>query len=146
MSSSCRLSYPSPSISHCVFHAPTLRARSFTITFWNYLHFLSHSSNIYFIISEQTYVKYRSSGDAIVFLVGNIWILLNLCIYSNPILLNLCIYTNPWFFFLCFQPGNGFGRLPEPLQTVASEYCPGNYSVSQTANNEKLHTGEWNFH
>ncbi|KYN18726.1 ETS translocation variant 5, partial [Trachymyrmex cornetzi] len=38
-------------------------------------------------------------------------------------------------------PGNGFGRLPEPLQTVAGEYCPANYSVSQTANNEKLHTG-----
>lgn len=63
MSSSCRLSYPSPSISHCVFRAPTLRARSLTITFWNYLHSLSHSSNIYFIISEQTYVKYRSSGN-----------------------------------------------------------------------------------
>ncbi|KYN32664.1 ETS translocation variant 1 [Trachymyrmex septentrionalis] len=39
------------------------------------------------------------------------------------------------------EPGNGFGRLPEPLQTVAGEYCPANYPVSQTANNEKLHTG-----
>ncbi|XP_011639745.1 ETS translocation variant 1 [Pogonomyrmex barbatus] len=39
-------------------------------------------------------------------------------------------------------PGNGFGRLPEPLQTVAGEYCPSSYPVSQTANNEKqLHTG-----
>ncbi|KAG5311090.1 ETV1 protein, partial [Acromyrmex insinuator] len=42
------------------------------------------------------------------------------------------------------MPGNGFGRLPEPLQTVAGEYCPTNYPVSQTANNEKLHTGKWN--
>ncbi|KYN05883.1 ETS translocation variant 1 [Cyphomyrmex costatus] len=42
---------------------------------------------------------------------------------------------------LLYRPGNGFGRLPEPLQTVAGEYCPGNYPVSQTANNEKLHTG-----
>ncbi|XP_011874195.1 PREDICTED: ETS-like protein pointed, isoform P1 isoform X2 [Vollenhovia emeryi] len=50
-------------------------------------------------------------------------------------------YANPIPFFLCFQPANGFGRLPEPLQTVAGEYCPSNYPVSQAASNEKLHTG-----
>ncbi|XP_020288453.1 uncharacterized protein LOC109857019 [Pseudomyrmex gracilis] len=38
-------------------------------------------------------------------------------------------------------PGNGFGRLPEPLQTVTGEYCPGSYPVSQSTSNEKLHTG-----
>ncbi|EZA56751.1 ETS translocation variant [Ooceraea biroi] len=40
-------------------------------------------------------------------------------------------------------PGNGFGRLPEPLQTVAGEYCPSSYPVSQTtsSDNDKLQTG-----
>jgi len=40
-------------------------------------------------------------------------------------------------------PGNEFGRLAEPLQTVAGEYCPSSYPVSQTAaGNDKLHSGE----
>lgn len=42
-----------------------------------------------------------------------------------------------------FQPGNGFDRLPEPLQTVTEEYCANSYQLSQALNNEKLQTGEF---
>jgi hypothetical protein len=47
-----------------------------------------------------------------------------------------------FFLRLPQPPGNEFGRLAEPLQTVAGEYCPSSYPVSQTAGNDKLHSGE----
>nr|XP_012143969.1 PREDICTED: ETS-like protein pointed, isoform P1 isoform X2 [Megachile rotundata] len=36
-------------------------------------------------------------------------------------------------------PNEEFTRLNEPLQTVATGYCPTNYSVAPTSNEEKLH-------
>ncbi|CAK9824696.1 ETS translocation variant 5 [Anthophora retusa] len=36
-------------------------------------------------------------------------------------------------------PNEEFNRLNEPLQTVATGYCPTNYSVNQTSTEEKLH-------
>lgn len=62
---------------------------------------------------------------------------------DNVVIKSIKFYNFEQSATFLFQSGNGFGRLPEPLQTVAGEYCPANYPVSQTStSNEKLHTGE----
>lgn len=45
-------------------------------------------------------------------------------------------------FNLCLQPSEEFNRLNEPLQTVATGYCPTSYPVTQSNTEEKLHPGK----